>query len=131
MPQHHPGSGGQASMHATGQHQHASEVARRVRQLYPGLERPACTFERKTFRLGLGLAGIDLGRSGRGVDAALAQDPAKRGRNIEVGRAPDMDHDGKPSPGMAVEDIEQPLVGVPLHGALGGDPVRAAGPARI
>ena len=37
--------------------------------------------------------------------------------------------DGKLASGLAVEDRDQPLVGVPLHGAFGGDPFRAARPA--
>ena len=40
-----------------------------------------------------------------------------------------MDDDGKLAPGLPVEDRDQPLVGIPLHGAFGGNPFRAALPA--
>ena len=37
---------------------------------------------------------------------------------------------GSLRPALPVEDCDQPLVGVPLHGAFGGDPVGAARAAR-
>ena len=37
--------------------------------------------------------------------------------------------DRKLASGLAVEDRDQPLVGIPLNGAFGGDPFRAARPA--
>src|SRR5712672_2222623 len=40
-----------------------------------------------------------------------------------------MDDDGKLAPVLPVEDRNQPLVGIPLNGAFGGDPFRAALPA--
>jgi hypothetical protein len=97
-------------------------------RLHLGIERPARTLERETFRLVFSMAGLDVGRPRRRVDAAVAQDPAEAGRDIEIGIAPGMDDDGKLAPGLAVEDRDQPLVGIPLNGAFGGDPFRAAGP---
>ena len=41
-----------------------------------------------------------------------------------------MDDDGKLAPGLPVEDRDQPLVGIPLNGPFGGNPFRAALPAR-
>jgi hypothetical protein len=40
--------------------------------------------------------------------------------------APGVDDHGKLAPGVAVEDRDQPLVGVPLNGAFGGNPFGAA-----
>src|SRR6266404_8464743 len=40
-----------------------------------------------------------------------------------------MDDDGKLASVLPVEDRNQPLVGIPLNGAFGGDPFRAALPA--
>ena len=116
-------------MDAAGQHQHAGEVAERVFCIDPAIQRPAGTLERKTFRIGFVLAGIDLGRPGGGIDPAAAQDAAEAGRDIEVGLAPAMDDDGELASGLAVEDRNQPLVGIELNGAFGGDPVRAVLPA--
>ncbi|WP_244548959.1 hypothetical protein [Bradyrhizobium canariense] len=118
-------------MDASGQHQHAGEFAARVRQVHLRVERPARTLERKAFRFGFPATGFDFGRSHRRVHAAVAQDPAKADRDIEIGLAPAMDDDGKLAPGLPVEDREQPLVGIPLNGSLGGDPFRAALSARI
>ena len=116
-------------MHAAGQHQDTGEIAARLRQVHPGVERPARTLEREAFRFGFSIAGFDFGRPFRRVDAAVAQDPAEAGRDIEIGLAPGMDDDGKLAPGLPVEDRDQPLVGIPLHGAFGGNPFRAALPA--
>ena len=59
------------------------------------------------------------------IDRVECQDPAKAGRDIEIGLAPAMDDDRKLAPRLAVENVDQPLVGIPLHGAFGGDPFRA------
>ena len=41
-----------------------------------------------------------------------------------------MDDDGKLASGLPVENREQSLVGIPLNGPFGGNPFRAALPAR-
>ena len=74
-------------------------------------------------------AGLDVGRSRGRVDAVVAQDTPEAGRHVEIGIAPGMDDHGKLASGLAVEDRDQPLVGVPLNSAFGGDPFRAAFPA--
>ena len=63
------------------------------------------------------------------VDAVVAQDTPEAGRDVEIGIAPGVDDHGKLASGLAVEDRDQPLVGVPLNGAFGGDPFGAAFPA--
>jgi hypothetical protein len=109
-------------MNTTGQNQDAGEVAARLRQVHPGVERPALTLECETVHLRLAVAGFDFGRPFRGVDAAAAQDPAEAGRDLEIA-APVMDDDWKLARGLPVEDCDQPLEGIPLDGALGRDPV--------
>ena len=116
-------------MHAAGQRQHAGEVAARVRQRHLGIEGTARTLERETFRLAFSIAGLDVGRSRGRVDAVVAQDTPEAGRHVEIGIAPGMDDHGKLASGLAVEDRDQPLVGVPLNGAFGGDPFGTAVPA--
>ena len=116
-------------MHAAGQRQHAGEIAAGVRQGHLGIERPARTLERETFRLVFSMAGLDVGRPRCRVDAVVAQDTPEAGRDVEIGIAPGMDDHGKLASGLAVEDRDQPLVGVPLNGAFGGDPFGTAVPA--
>jgi hypothetical protein len=70
-------------MHPTGQGQHAGNVAGDVSHVELRIERPAVALEREAFRLGFSGAGCDLGRTRIGVDAAIAQEPAKAGRDTE------------------------------------------------
>ncbi len=97
-------------MNAPRQDQHAGEIARNgIRRVHPGLERPARTLERKTFRLRFAAAGFDPGRPCHGVDAAAAKNPAEAGRDIEIGLAPGMDDDGKLAPVLPVENVARCL----------------------
>jgi hypothetical protein len=59
----------------------------------------------------------------------VAQDTPEAGRDVEIGIAPGMDDHRKLAPGLTVEDRDQPLVGVPLNSAFGGDPFGTAFPA--
>jgi len=51
-------------MNATDKDQDAGDIAARVRQVHPGVERTARTLECEAFRFGLSGAGVDLGRAG-------------------------------------------------------------------
>ncbi|WP_426442611.1 hypothetical protein [Bradyrhizobium genosp. P] len=62
----------------------------------------------------------------RDVDAAIAQDPADAGRDVDIGLAPAVDHHRQLVVGLPVEDRDQPLEGIELNGAFGGNPIRAA-----
>src|SRR5258705_11755980 len=59
----------------------------------------------------------------------VAQDTPEARRDVEIGITPGMDDHGKLASGLAVKDRDQPLVGVPLNGAFGGDPFGTAFPA--
>jgi len=127
--QDHSGAGRQAAVYAPDQHQDAANVAARVRQVELRLKRPARALECEAIGFRFSIAGLDLGRPRRGVDAAVTQDPAKAGCDIEIGFAPGMDDNGKLAAGLAVEDRDQPLVGIKLNRAFGHNPFRAALPA--
>jgi len=117
-------------MNTAGQNQDAGEIAAWLRQVHPGVERAALTLECETVRLRLAVAGFDFGRPFRGVDAAVAQDPAEVGRDLEIA-TPGVDHDRKLVRALPVEDCDQPLDGIPLDDGLRRDPVRAARPACV
>ena len=71
--QDHPAALRQASVHAAGENQNAGFIWQR----YLGLNWPALTFEGKAFGVRLAVLAIDLGRSGSGVNSAVAQDAAR------------------------------------------------------
>jgi hypothetical protein len=71
-------------MDATGQHQHAAEIAALVRHVHLGIERSARTLEGETLHFFFSATRVDLGGSHRGVDAAVAQNPAKAGRDVKI-----------------------------------------------
>ena len=122
-------AGRQAAMNATGQHQHAGKIAGCVRVLILASSGPPGRLSAKHSASDLPWQASTSVDPDRGVDAATAQDPAEAGCDIEIGLAPGVDHHRKLASGLPVENVEQPLVGIPLHGAFGGNPFRAARPA--
>jgi hypothetical protein len=116
-------------MDAAGQDQHAGEIAMRVLGVERGGERPARTFEPETVSFRLSSAGCDVAHPFRRVDAAIVQDAAEADSDVEIGPSPGVDDERKLASQEPIEDRDQPLVAVKLHGAFSGDPVGAIRPA--
>ena len=120
----------QATMDAAREDQYAGVIAACFPGVERSVERAARTLEQKTIRITLVLASGDFSRAFGGVDAAIVQDAPQADGDVEIGLAPGMDDKRQLASALPVENVDQPLPGVKLHGTFGCDPVGAARSAR-